>query len=517
MGYDTTFSGVFNLDKQLTQDHAAYLSLFANTRRMKRASVHTDLRPDPIRTAVGLPVGVDGGYFVGGNDYKGQEHSPDVLEYNAPPAGQPSLWCHWLPSASGMTIVWDETEKFYEHVDWIRYLIVHFLEPWGYIVNGEVEWQGEDKDDHGVIKVVNNTVDAKNLEPGGALWDSFGYEDEEDEDDEEEDPVQAFSDGLKAGMENGHPLVGDLKLMEADFVANHEQYLCEVHGLSPHKAHVMLVAVISNSWDSSKISNPDEKFLYEELCKKWEEHCAKAVVKDLVNSTGQILSSQAKPSTVTDPKDPYYNIDQTVESKVQEIVMTEGWKYERAKMVVLNAYYGSPIMDVTTPELQMADEITQTLSIHLIKYNDLEQGIYNKIQTLIFNHPEVHRPKAWRMAASVFNGAPLPFSLYHNETQYWDELVALAVSALENGSVSGVWEKKGGHLNHVEELPWKDIISKMNTLRLTSPTIAEAAGCTVKQAEQVMKELGKEWDRDGTQSMLDAMLDCSDDEVAFSG
>jgi hypothetical protein len=34
-----------------------------------------------------------------------------------------------------------------------------FLAPWGYVLNGEVEWQGEDEEDTGKILVVDNSVE----------------------------------------------------------------------------------------------------------------------------------------------------------------------------------------------------------------------------------------------------------------------------------------------------------------------------------------------------------------------
>jgi hypothetical protein len=56
---------------------------------------------------------------------------------------------------------WNNAEKFYEYVEWMRYLIEHFLAPWGYVLNGEVTWQGEDDHDMGKIILENNTVTTK--------------------------------------------------------------------------------------------------------------------------------------------------------------------------------------------------------------------------------------------------------------------------------------------------------------------------------------------------------------------
>lgn len=158
MGYSTDFTGEFNLDKPLTEAHAAYLRKFSETRRMARHADATMVRADPLRKAVGLPVGDEGGYFVGENGFAGQDDGPDVVKHNDPPVGQPDLWCKWEPNEDGTAIIWSEAEKFYRYIEWIEYLIAHFLKPWGYTLNGNVEWQGEEMTDRGVIFVRNNIV-----------------------------------------------------------------------------------------------------------------------------------------------------------------------------------------------------------------------------------------------------------------------------------------------------------------------------------------------------------------------
>jgi hypothetical protein len=139
-------------------EHAAYLTAFSNTRRMKRDAKEAEKFPDPVRLAVGLPIGKEGGYFVGGSGFKGQNDDASVLDHNRPPSGQPGLWCQWIPDRYGRAIVWDRGEKFYDYVEWLQYLIKHFLKPWGYVLNGEVQWRGEDRDDRGVIAVSANDV-----------------------------------------------------------------------------------------------------------------------------------------------------------------------------------------------------------------------------------------------------------------------------------------------------------------------------------------------------------------------
>ena len=162
MGYTTTFEGYFQLDKRLFDTEALYLLAFSGTRRMKRNADLLVAIPDPARNAVGLPLGEDGGYFV---NQKGEPRSDEsIVEYNRPPAGQPGLWCQWIPTANGGGIEWDGQEKFYKYVEWLQYLINHFLQPWGYELSGEVMWQGETASDRGQIIVEANTI----VSPEGA-------------------------------------------------------------------------------------------------------------------------------------------------------------------------------------------------------------------------------------------------------------------------------------------------------------------------------------------------------------
>jgi hypothetical protein len=161
MGYHTDFNGEFDLDKPLSPEHKTYLEQFSYTRRVQRKQSVASKMEDPVRLAAGLPIGKEGAYFVGAKGHCGQDIDDSVKNYNTPPQGQPSLWCQWIPNTDGTAIQWDGGEKFYEYVDWIEYLINNFLKPWGYVLNGEVEWFGEDRHDRGLIVVDNNIVTTK--------------------------------------------------------------------------------------------------------------------------------------------------------------------------------------------------------------------------------------------------------------------------------------------------------------------------------------------------------------------
>lgn len=161
MGYTTEFYGQFDLDKPLTQAHLYYLNAFADTRRMKRNSNKLAKVPDPAREAVGLPVGIEGEYFVAGKGYAGQDRDDSILDYNCPAKTQPGLWNKWVPTEDGTGIEWSGAEKFYDYVEWLEYMVENFLKPWGYTLNGSVKWRGEDFDDMGVITVKDNLVTTK--------------------------------------------------------------------------------------------------------------------------------------------------------------------------------------------------------------------------------------------------------------------------------------------------------------------------------------------------------------------
>jgi hypothetical protein len=172
VGYSTDFTGQFDLDKPLLDEHAAYLKAFNGTRRMKRNPELTAKLPDPVRVAAGLPLGPDAGYFVGAALIQeegpfggaGQAHTADIVDYNLPPDSQPSLWCQWVPDDWNAAIEWDGSQKFHRYVEWLGYLIDHFLAPWGYVLSGTVEWRGEDLDDHGRILVADNVVRTQHAE-----------------------------------------------------------------------------------------------------------------------------------------------------------------------------------------------------------------------------------------------------------------------------------------------------------------------------------------------------------------
>lgn len=144
MGYTTDFYGKFTLDRPLDEETKTFLQKLARTRRMARK----------------LPAefGIEGEFYVDGGGLCGQDKESSVIDYNKPPCTQPGLWCQWTPSEDGTYIEWDGGEKFYCYVEWLQYIITRVLNPKNYLLNGEIDWQGEESDDFGKIVVVDNIV-----------------------------------------------------------------------------------------------------------------------------------------------------------------------------------------------------------------------------------------------------------------------------------------------------------------------------------------------------------------------
>lgn len=152
MGYTTDFMGRFELNKPLDEETKTYLTKFATTRRMARR-----LPPE---------YGIEGEFYVDGKDDIFNSHKDEtIINVNEPPRTQPSLYCQWIPSHCGKYIEWDEGEKFYYYVEWLRYIQESLLKPRGYrLVGGKVNWRGEDFNDMGTITITKDgTIKVKEL------------------------------------------------------------------------------------------------------------------------------------------------------------------------------------------------------------------------------------------------------------------------------------------------------------------------------------------------------------------
>lgn len=114
MGLNTDFYGQFALDRPLTAEHRAILEEFAE-----------------------------------------EEHEPSEANAGIQP---PTLYCQWRPTEDGTGLEWDGAERFYYYGEWLEYLIAHFLTPWGYTLNGTVQYNGWTEGVTGTIHVTDNEV-----------------------------------------------------------------------------------------------------------------------------------------------------------------------------------------------------------------------------------------------------------------------------------------------------------------------------------------------------------------------
>jgi hypothetical protein len=148
MGYQTDFSGEFKLNKLLDEKTFTFLTKLSETRRVKR-NVHSK-------------YGVEGEFYVDGEiePSLAKVRDPSIIDITSPPRTQPNLWCDWAPvHRDGYdTIEWNGTEKSFDYVKWIEYIANKILAPKGYILDGEVEWRGENRGDTGTISIVDNVV-----------------------------------------------------------------------------------------------------------------------------------------------------------------------------------------------------------------------------------------------------------------------------------------------------------------------------------------------------------------------
>lgn len=119
MGYSTSFVGNLKFNRELT--HKEWMELM----RLANYASHDD------------------GYYAEFTD------TPDTI---------PDGYLQWTPNEEGTALEWNGGEKFYEYIHWLRWLIKHYMKSHDLVLNGKIEWRGEELDDIGVIYADNNKV-----------------------------------------------------------------------------------------------------------------------------------------------------------------------------------------------------------------------------------------------------------------------------------------------------------------------------------------------------------------------
>jgi hypothetical protein len=191
MGYSTDFFGSLELSRPATAEEREYVNRISDTRRMQRdvnklMALYKGEHGYPFakdKTNADEVYGFKGEYFAMNDGDCGQKSDDSIIDYNAASGEiawkdydgdwqkrdemrealnadkikQPGLWCQWRLDDES-TLAWDGSEKFYNYIEWLQYLIVHFFEPWGIKLNGEITWQGEENSDMGKIEVIDNVI-----------------------------------------------------------------------------------------------------------------------------------------------------------------------------------------------------------------------------------------------------------------------------------------------------------------------------------------------------------------------
>jgi hypothetical protein len=186
MGYTTDFTGKLVFNKPLDEETRKLWTGLASSRRMKRDIVKlAEMHSISVEEAIKKWCR-DGSLYFNEADLSnyGQTRDLSIIDYNSPPVSQPGLWLKWVYDVGGNALIWNDGEKFYDYVAWLLYLIDTLFMPRGYLLNGQIEYQGEDPDDRGTIYVKNNIISFAEND------DAEAEEVEEDVSDVEEEPEE---------------------------------------------------------------------------------------------------------------------------------------------------------------------------------------------------------------------------------------------------------------------------------------------------------------------------------------
>lgn len=144
MGYDVYYNGEVDVAPPLTENDAVIMRAFVNREQTEEtraifAAIAVSAEPD-------LP---------------GHEGLLEVSEDRS-------------------CILPEEGESRHGVRMWLRLLLAHFLVPRGYVLNGEVRWEGQDPDDRGCIFIKDNQIEAVDdvIFNAGPSWAPNHYADD---------------------------------------------------------------------------------------------------------------------------------------------------------------------------------------------------------------------------------------------------------------------------------------------------------------------------------------------------
>ena len=162
MGYSTEFYGNILITPTPSNDFIEKVNEWLKQRHMIFFSTDI-LSRYPYAdddTVDGLPVADNGWNWI--NGYMDSSSSTvRVVDPNCPPTPCTSLWSDWTivyNGSGGALLTWNGDEKSYDMWEWLQLLIDHVFAPYGYVLNGSVDFQGENDYDSGNFTVVDNVI-----------------------------------------------------------------------------------------------------------------------------------------------------------------------------------------------------------------------------------------------------------------------------------------------------------------------------------------------------------------------
>lgn len=137
---DPYFQGSFNLTPGLSEAQASYLQAFLAVQHGFWPSEYVQQQADPLREAVGLPLGEDAAFYVGhySNGLKGRH--PFINKHitiSPGPGDQPHCGnCPWQLSPDSSKLVPDKKKLAAMPLKWLGWLVSNILTTWKINVTG---------------------------------------------------------------------------------------------------------------------------------------------------------------------------------------------------------------------------------------------------------------------------------------------------------------------------------------------------------------------------------------------
>lgn len=166
-----TCTGELKLSPALTNRESNFLKDFAKTRHFHRSwrveddngknwvDPNNDFRPtfsDPKYKEIYLRSNIN-------NNKEQKQYELNkwrCIDYHKANPGMPSLYCHWIPLDDNKTLKWDN-EDFSKGLDWLKFIIENYINPWRYQLNGELYVTNADSEfpfESGKIIVTDNII-----------------------------------------------------------------------------------------------------------------------------------------------------------------------------------------------------------------------------------------------------------------------------------------------------------------------------------------------------------------------